>query len=160
MAKGVRELSGGHVDMAPQQIKLVHNYFNPATEAYAFVRDLFGDREPKYAGEVVNPIYRRFTGGATGFYDQDKFDELLAKSKQARYLAEQGGIDKLSPEQQVLARSSQMLSKVDSDISSLFKNSKLMTQERRAQLQERAREMLLGGIKRYNDMRDRTIRRQ
>lgn len=143
------------IDVAPQQLRLVHNYFNPAAEGYAFVRDLFGGREPKYEGDIVNPIVRRFTGNATAFYDQDQFDELLAKATQAKYLAENQGINSLSTEQQALARSAEMLSRVERDANALFKGQKLMTSERRQLLNERKKELLLNGIRRYNELRDR-----
>lgn len=159
-AKWLYKTTDGAVDIAPQQLKIVHNYFNPFTEGAAFTRDLLGLREPKYVGDVVNPFTRKFTGAATEFYDQDQFDELLAKSARAKYLAETRGIATLSPEEQALARSAATLAKVKSDADNLFKGTKLMTKERRDLLNERKREMILGGIRRYNEMRDRTVPKQ
>lgn len=145
------------IDVAPQQLKLVHNYFDPATEGFAFWRDLFGGREEKYQGDIVNPVVRKFTGGATQFYDQDKFDELLAQATQANYKATKDGIDSLTPEEQALARSAKMLSKVQSDVKSLFKNNGLIPPDRRKLLQERSQELILNGIRRYNELRDRSV---
>jgi hypothetical protein len=164
VARGLYRVTGGAIDMAPQELKLLHNYFDPLTETYAFMRDIAGGRESKYPGDVVNPIMRRLTANATPFYDQEQFDELLAKATRAKFLAEgkpgvaKGqGIANLSPEDQVLARSAGMLNKIKSDISSMFKGSGLMSKQQRDILNERARERLLEGIRRYNEMRDRAI---
>jgi len=159
-AKGLHDVTGGSVDAAPQQLKLLNNYFNPAAEGYAFWRDLLVDREPKYQGEVVNPLARRFTGAASGFYDQNQFEELLAKSAQAQYLAKEKGFGTLTPEEQALAQSATMLKRVETDSKSLFKGNKLLTPERRRMLNDRKQEMVLDGIRRYNELRDRTVARK
>ena len=121
------------------------------------MRDLFVDRDPKYRGEVVNPFARKFVGAATDFYDSDQFDELLAKSARAQFLAEKHGISSLTPEEQALAKSAAMLAKVNSDAGNLFKGNNSLTKERRDLLNERKREMILGAIGRYNDLRDRMV---
>ena len=156
-AKWLYKESGGYADWAPQQIKLFNNFFNPAAEGFAFMRDLFVDRDPKYRGEVVNPFARKFVGAATDFYDSDQFDELLAKSARAQFLAEKHGISSLTPEEQALAKSAAMLAKVNSDAGNLFKGNNSLTKERRDLLNERKREMILGAIGRYNDLRDRMV---
>jgi hypothetical protein len=156
-AKGLYQATGGKVDAAPQQLKLLHNYFDPLTEEYAFIRDITGGRESKYQGDVVNPIARGFTANATPFYDQEQFDGLLADATRAKHMAETNGINSLSPEDQALARSAAMLAKVQSDANGLFKNYKLLPKERRDLLNERKQEMILDGIKRYNELRDRTV---
>jgi hypothetical protein len=161
-AKGLYQATDGKVDVAPQQIKLWNNFFNPAAEGWGFWSDLLGDRQPKYVGEEVNPFLRKWKGNATEFYDQEQFDELLAKAKRAKYLVDDKNpnrvsIDKLSPEDQVLARSAQMLDKVDRDGDALFKGYKLMTPERRKLLNDRKRDLVLGGIRRYNEMRDQAV---
>lgn len=158
VAQGMYDVTGGLLDVAPQQLKLLNNYFNPATEGYAFIRDALGMRDAKYQGDIVNPLARKFTGVATQFYDQDQFDSLLAKATQAKYLATMNGINTLSPEDQVLARSADMLSKVNSDANNLFKGNKLLTKDRRALLNDRKQELLLDGIRRYNELRDRSVR--
>lgn len=160
-AQGLYAATG--VDVAPQQLRLLNAYYDPAAEPMAFVRDLLGLREEKYQGDVVNPLVRKFTGNATQFYDQDQFDELLAKATQAKYLAEKpggGGITSLPIEDQVLARSATMLSKVQSDANSLFRDNKLLSKERRDLLNDRKQELILDGIRRYNELRDRTVRAQ
>ncbi len=158
-AKGLYRATGGIVDAAPQQIRLVNNYFNPSAEAVGFWRDMLGQREVNYEGDIVNPLERKFTGKASGFYDQDQFDELLSKATQAKYQATKQGIDALSIDDQALAKSADMLHRVESDSKALFKNQKLMSQEQRQLRQERARELLLDGIRRYNELRDRMPKR-
>jgi hypothetical protein len=154
-ALGLNKLTGGFVDAAPQQIRLINNYLNPSAEAVGFWRDMLGQREPGYEGDIVNPLERKFTGKASGFYDQDQFDELLSKATQAKYQATQHGIQSLPPEEQALAKSADMLSRVQTDSKQLFTNQKLMSHEQRQLRQERARELLLDGIRRYNELRDR-----
>jgi hypothetical protein len=158
-AKSLYNLTGGVVDAAPQQLRLLNNYFNPLAEGTAFWRDMLGGREEKYQGDIVNPIERKFTGKATVFYDQDQFDELLSKAKQAKYQATKSGIESLSLDDRALAMSADMLNRVDKDADQLFKNSKLMTRERVNQLNARKRELILDGIRRYNELRDRMPRR-
>jgi hypothetical protein len=153
IAQGLGDLG---INMAPQQIKLLNNYFDPAAEGFAFWRDILGGREEKYQGDIVNPLERKITGKASSFYDQDQFEELLARATQAKYLATKNGIATLSPEDQALARSAAMLAKVDSDADNLFKGNKLLTPERRKLLNERKQELILNGIRRYNDERNRT----
>lgn len=165
VARGLYSVTGGTVDMAPQQLKMLHNYFDPLTEPYAFLRDIAGLREPKYPGDVVNPIERRLTAHSTPFYDQNQFDELLAQSTRAKLKAEGKpgvmtgvGIAALSPEDQALAASAKMLANIKSDIGNMFHNAQLLTKEQRDALNERARERMLEGIRRYNELRDRTVR--
>lgn len=155
-AKTLHDYTG--IDAAPQQLRLLNNYFNPGAEGFAFFRDLAGGREEKYVGDVVNPLKRRFTPNATGFYDEDQFAALLANAAQAQYLAKTHGIDTLPIEQQALAKSASMLQRVQSDASTLFQNSKLMSREQLTARQERKRELLLDGIRRYNELRDRMPR--
>lgn len=156
VAKGLYNKTGGAIDVAPQQLRVIHNYFDPLTEEYAFFRDLFTNREPKYAGEVVNPLKRGFTAsGPTGFYDQDQFDELLSKAQRAKYMADHNGRSSLTPEDQALADSAGMLNKIEKDISAMFKGQQMMTREKRQLLQEQANARLLEGIRRYNELRDR-----
>jgi hypothetical protein len=155
-AKYLYDKTGGKIDAAPQQLRQLNTYFNPTAEASGFFRDLFGGRDANYEGDIVNPVQRKFTASATPFYDQDRFDELLAQAKQAKYQATQKGIDKLPQEQQVLAKSAAMLERVHNDANSLFKGLKALTPERRKLLNERKQELLLGGIRRYNELRDST----
>jgi len=150
------------IEVAPQQIKLWNNYLNPFAEGYAAMRDMFGGREEKYVGDIVNPLERRFTGKATEFYDQEQFEELLAKAKHAEYKTATANpnrvpIGQLPPEERVLAQQAPMLKKVESDGNNLFKGSHLMSPEQRKRLNERKREMVLSGIRRYNEARDRMI---
>lgn len=161
VARGLANATGGLVDIAPQQLKLWHNFFDPATEGYAAMRDLFGGREEKYVGDIVNPFARKFTGKATEFYDQTEFDELLASAKHAQYKIDTKNpqrvpIDQLSPQEQLLARQADMLKRVDSDVNNLFKGYQLMTPEKRKLLNERKRELILSGMRRYNEARDRS----
>lgn len=156
MAEWLYEKSDGRVDIAPQQIRQLNAYFNPFAESTAFFNDLLGGRDVRYQGDIVNPIERKFTAKATGFYDQDQFDALLAQAKQAKYQAEQKGLNALDPDQQVLAKSAAMLQRVQSDANNLFKGLKALTPERRMLLNERKQELLLSGIRRYNELRDST----
>jgi hypothetical protein len=158
-AKGLYDVTHGAVDAAPQQLRLLNTFYNPGTEVAAFVRDLTGNREPKYGGDIVNPIARKFVGVATDFYDQDKFNELLSKAKQAKFQATARGIDKLSPDDQALAKSADMLIQVERDANNLFKNSKSLQKDQIALRQDRKRELLLDGIRRYNELRDRMPRK-
>jgi hypothetical protein len=158
--KFLSDATGGFVDIAPQQLKLWHNYFDPLTEGYAAMRDLFGGREEKYVGDIVNPFVRKFTGKATEFYDQEEFDDLLASAKRAQHKIvannpQRVPIDTLSSEEQVLARQADMLKRVESDANNLFKGYQLMTPEKRKLLNERKRELILSGMRRYNEARDR-----
>ncbi len=140
-------------------MRLINNYFNPVAEATGFWRDIFGLREPSYEGDIVNPLERRFTGKATVFHDQDQFDELIAKAKRAAFLAkEPGGFAKLSPEEQALAKSAAMLNRVESDTKALFKSGTLLSKEQLKLRQDRKHELILDGIRRYNEMRDRAAK--
>jgi hypothetical protein len=126
------------------------------------MRDLFIGREEKYVGDVVNPLARKFTGKATEFYDQEEFDELLVQAKRAQYKTavtnkDRVPLDQLPPNERVLAQQADMLKKVDSDANNLFKGYQLLSPERRKQLNERKRELVLSGIRRYNEARDRMV---
>jgi len=157
VAKGLNTATGGAVDLAPQQLRLFNDFFNPTSELYGVLRDTIVGRDSKYVGDEPNPWTRRFAANATQFADQNQFDELLSKATRAEYLAKEHGISTLSLDDQALARSAATLKKIKSDADNLFKGQKLMTPERRQALNERKLDMYLTGIKRYNDLRDRMV---
>lgn len=142
-------LGQGAIDFAPAQLRLLANAYLP-TEAYAFWRDLFGGRGPRYQGEIVNPIERRFTGTMTPFYDEDQFQGALSDVLRVKGLANNlGSRSRMSEDDRALIPIIPVLEQANNQIKQQFRGYKGMSDAQIQQAEAAKQHILQTAMEKY-----------